>query len=412
VNPKISVLTIGNELLDGDIADSNTQRMAEILSSAGFVLSRRISVGDDLEAIREALLYLGGVSHFVIVSGGLGPTRDDLTAEAAALTFQRPLVKNEKALEVVKKFFQKLGREMTTRQEKQGMLPEGCTVLENDWGSAPGFILQNEKCRFAFLPGVPKEMELMIRNSVLPLLHDIYQEVIPWCQKTFILFGLPESTAESMLETLNLPEIFQVAFCVTFPFVHVKLNLQEKEGAELLNQISKEVRSAFGEHLVAEDDETLVENVTKLLMASGKTLSLAESCTGGWIAKMLTDIPGSSAFLERGAVSYSNKAKNDWLQVPEEIFSGPGAVSEECALAMAHGVRQAAETDLAVAVTGIAGPEGGTPQKPVGTVFIALVGEGEERVERFHFPGDRDRVRFRTACTALNFVRCHLLKHP
>ena len=180
----------------------------------------------------------------------------------------------------------------------------------------------------------------------------------------------------------------------------------------MLDQVSKKVRSAFGDHLVAEDDETLVENVAKLLIRSGKTLSLAESCTGGWIAKMLTDIPGSSVFLERGAVSYSNKAKNDWLQVPEEIFTGPGAVSEECALAMAHGVRQAAKTDLAVAVTGIAGPEGGTPQKPVGTVFIALVAEGEERVERFLFPGDRDRVRFRTACTAINFVRCHLLKHP
>ena len=205
MNPRISVLTIGNELLDGDIADSNTQRMAEILALGGFVLSRRLSVGDDLEAIREALLYLGRVSDFIIVSGGLGPTRDDLTAEAAALTFQRPLVKNEKALEVVKKFFQKLGREMTLRQEKQGMLPEGSTVLGNDRGSAPGFMLQHEKCRFAFLPGVPQEMEFMIRNSVLPMLYDIYQEVIPWCQKTFLLFGLPESTAESMLEKTRPP---------------------------------------------------------------------------------------------------------------------------------------------------------------------------------------------------------------
>jgi nicotinamide-nucleotide amidase len=273
-------------------------------------------------------------------------------------------------------------------------------------------MLQHEKCRFAFLPGVPQEMEFMVRNSVLSILHDIYPEVIPWCQKTFIIFGLPESTAESMLEKLNLPEIFQVAFCVTFPFVHIKLSFKEKDGASMLIRASTKVRSAFGEHLVAEDDETLVENVAKLLIRSGKTLSVAESCTGGWIAKMLTDIPGSSAFLERGAVSYSNQAKNDWLRVPEEIFSGPGAVSEECALAMAHGVRHAAKTDLAVAVTGIAGPEGGTPQKPVGTVFIALVAEGEERVERFLFPGDRDRVRFRTACTALNFVRCNLLKNP
>jgi competence/damage-inducible protein CinA-like protein len=411
VNPRIAVLTIGNELLNGDITDSNTQRMAEILAPQGFVLYQRLSVNDDLEAIREALLFLGQKNHFVIVSGGLGPTRDDRTAEAAALALQRPLVKNEKALEVVRRFFRKLGREMTTHQEKQSMVPEGATILENDRGSAPGFMLQHENCRFAFLPGVPEEMAMMTQNSVLPLLYKLYPEVIPWRQKTFKLLGLPESTAESMLEALNLPEIFQVAFCVNLPFVHVKLSLQEKEGDSLLNQVSSDVRSVYGEHLVAEDDETLAENVAGLLIHSGKTLSLAESCTGGWIAKMLTDIPGSSAFLERGAVSYSNEAKSDWLKVPEEVFSGSGAVSEECALAMARGILRTAVTDLAVSVTGIAGPEGGTPQKPVGTVFIALVDGEEEKVEHFLFPGDRDRIRLRSACSALNLLRCHLLKH-
>ncbi len=410
VNPRIAVLTIGNELLNGDIADSNTQRMAEVLAPQGFVLHQRLSVNDDLEAISEALLFLGQKSHFVIVSGGLGPTRDDMTAEAAALALQRPLIKNKEALEVVRRFFKKLGREMTPHQEKQGMIPEGATILGNDRGSAPGFILQHENCRFAFLPGVPQEMAMMVRNSVLPLLQKIYPGIIPWRQKTFKLLGLPESTAESMLEKLNLPEIFQVAFCVNLPFVHVKLSLQEQEGDFLLNQVSSDVRAIYGEHLVAEDDETLAEIVTGLLIHSGKTLSLAESCTGGWIAKILTDVPGSSAFLERGAVSYSNEAKSDWLRVPEEIFSGPGAVSEECAIAMARGVRRTAGTDLAVSVTGIAGPEGGTPQKPVGTVFIALVDGEEEKVEHFLFYGDRERVRLRTVFSALNLVRCHLLK--
>ena len=412
MNPRIAVLTIGNELLDGDIADSNTQRMAEILAPHGFLLHWRTSVCDDPAAISEALLHLGGMNEVVIVSGGLGPTRDDLTANAAAHAFQRPLKKNLEALDVVRRFFKKLGREMTSHQEKQAMVPEDAEILDNKRGSAPGFALRHGKCLFAFLPGVPLEMEFMLQNSVLPLLNKIFPEVIPWHQKTFKLLGLPESSAESMLESLGLPDLFQVAICVKFPFVHVKLSLRDKEGAALLNRVAAKIRALYGDDLVAEDEETLAGNVAKLLIRSGRTLSLAESCTGGWIAKMLTDVPGSSAFLERGAVSYSNRAKNEWLEVPEEIFNGPGAVSEECALAMVRGIRRAAGTDLALAVTGIAGPEGGTPQKPVGTVFIALADVKEAKVTPFIFPGDRERVRFRTSCSALNLLRCHLLKNP
>jgi len=411
VKPRIAVLTIGNELLDGDIADSNTQRMAEILAPHGFLLHWRSSVGDDLEAIREALLHLGRSSDVVIVSGGLGPTRDDLTAEGAARAFQRPLKKNRDALEVIRRFFQMLGREMTPRQEKQAMVPETAKILNNERGSAPGFALRHEKCLFTFLPGVPLEMEFMLQNSVLPLLQERFPNVTPWHQKTFKVLGLPESSAESMLESLGLPDLFQVGICVKFPFVHIKLSLASKDGIDLLAQTAVQLRALYGENLVAEDDETLAGNVAGLLIRSGQTLSLAESCTGGWIAKTLTDIPGSSAFLERGAVSYSNQSKKAWLQVPEEILSGPGAVSEECARAMARGIRRAAGTDLALAVTGIAGPEGGTPQKPVGTVFIALADAKEEIVASFLFPGDRERVRFRTACTGLNLLRCHLLKN-
>ena len=369
MNPRIAVLTIGNELLDGDITDSNTQRMAEILVPYGFLLHQRISVCDDPAAIREALLHLGKFSDAVIVSGGLGPTRDDLTAEAAAHAFQLPLEKNHEALEVVRRFFRKLGREMTPRQEKQAMVPQGASILQNDRGSAPGFFLRHGTCLFTFLPGVPLEMEFMLRNLILPLLQKTFSEVIPWHQKTFKLLGYPESSAENMLDKLDLGNTFQIGICVKFPFVHIRLSLRNPDGPAILNQATAKIRALYGEHLVAEDDETLAENVVKLLLHSGKTLALAESCTGGWIAKMLTDIPGASAFLERGVVSYSNRAKNEWLQVPEEIFSGPGAVSEECALAMARGIRRAAGTDLALAVTGIAGPEGGTPQKPVGDCF-------------------------------------------
>ncbi len=412
MNPRIAALTIGNELLDGDIADSNTQRMAEIISRQGFLLHQRISVGDDPRAIGEALLYLGNLNDVVIVSGGLGPTRDDLTAEAAAQAFQLPLKKNQEALEVVRRFFKKLGREITLRQEKQAMVPNDATILKNDRGSAPGFFLRHQNCLFAFMPGVPQEMEFMLQHSVLPLLNENFPEAVPWHQKTFKLLGLPESNAESILDSLNLSDLFQIGICVKFPFVNIRLSLRDRKGPELLAQAGTKIRARFAEQLVAEDDETLVGNVAELLIRSGQTLSLAESCTGGWIAKMLTDIPGSSAFLERGAVTYSNRAKNNWLQVSEDIFNGPGAVSEECALAMVRGIRKASGSDLALAVTGIAGPDGGTPQKPVGTVFIALADARKEKVFPFLFPGDREKVRFRSACTALNLLRCHFLKYP
>jgi nicotinamide-nucleotide amidase len=411
MNPRITALTIGSELLDGDIVDSNTQRMAEMLSARGFLLHQRISVSDDLRAIGEALLYLGRQSDLVVVAGGLGPTRDDLTAEAAALTFQRPLKKNRQALEVVRRFFKKLGRDMTRHQEKQAMLPDGSKILNNGMGSAPGFFLQHNDCFYAFTPGVPQEMECMLRNSIIPFLTENYPAAVPWHQKTFKILGLPESSAENMLNSLKLPEPFQIGICVKFPFVHIRLSLHHHEGPALLNRASAKIHTLFAESLVAEDDETLVGNVAGLLLRSGKTLSLAESCTGGWIAKMLTDIPGASAFLDRGAVTYSNRAKNNWLQVDENIFSGPGAVSENCALAMVRGVRRASGTDLALAVTGIAGPGGGTPQKPVGTVFIGLADINRETVFPFIFQGDREKVRLRSACTALNLLRCHLLKN-
>jgi nicotinamide-nucleotide amidase len=409
MKPSIALLTIGNELLSGRIQDSNTRTMARVLVSHGLVPERTMTVADTPEAIREALLFLGSRHCFVVVSGGLGPTADDLTTAAAAEAFGRPLELYPEALEMVRAFFRRLGREMTGRQEKQAYLPHGAEILPNPQGSAPGFAVENHGCCFAFLPGVPAEMEEMLRHSVLPRLTAAFPASSRFREKAFTLMGLPESQAEVLLERLALPERIGVAFCASAPLIEVRLSVAATGDEPLLEEAAKQARRLYRDYLVAEDEETLAGRVARLLIASGKTLALAESCTGGWIAKLLTDIPGSSAFLERGAVVYANSAKHDWLRVSDAILNGPGAVSSECALAMARGVRAAAGSDIALSVTGIAGPSGGSEHKPVGTVFIGFSAEDKESAEQFLFPGDRNMVRWRTACTALNRLLRHLL---
>ncbi|MBN1140170.1 MAG: CinA family nicotinamide mononucleotide deamidase-related protein, partial [Deltaproteobacteria bacterium] len=396
--------------LNGRIQDTNTRAIARLLVAHGLLPERAMTIADDPAAIRETLVFLASRCRFVVVSGGLGPTADDLTTTAAAEAFHRPLRLNPEAYGMVSAFFRGLGREMSARQEKQAWLPDGSTVLPNPKGSAPGFAFQERDCLFAFLPGVPQEMEGMMRASVLPRMLEAFPQARGFRQKSFTLFGLPESEAEVRLEQLGLPDRIGVAFCVNFPLVEVRLSVAEEREEPLLKEAALQVRNLYGDHLVAEEDQTLAGEVARLLIGAGKTLALAESCTGGWIAKTLTDIAGSSAFLERGAVTYANSAKRDWLGVSDAVLNGAGAVSAECALAMGRGMRKAAASHIALAVTGIAGPAGGSEAKPVGTVFIALISETEEQVNRYQFPGDRERVRWRAVCTALDLLRRHLLK--
>jgi nicotinamide-nucleotide amidase len=222
------------------------------------------------------------------------------------------------------------------------------------------------------------------------------------------VFGLSEPKTEALLDTILLPEGIQVAFGVDFPFVHVKLRACGDTARARLEQSERLARQTLGEYVFATGTDSLAATVGQQLTTAGQTLALAESCTGGLIAKLLTDLPGASAFLERGAVTYANSAKRDWLQVPELLLEQHGAVSAECAVAMARGIRLAAGTDMGLAVTGIAGPDGGTPTKPVGTVFIAMTTATTERVKGYRFPGDRDSVRQLSACMGLDWLRRHL----
>ncbi|TYO97499.1 competence/damage-inducible protein cinA [Geothermobacter ehrlichii] len=401
----IAVLTTGSELLSGELVDGNTRKIAGRLAENGLKLRASLTVGDRLEDIVDALRQLAGRFRAVIVTGGLGPTDDDLTTLAAARAFSRPLDENPQALNLIVEHFRRLNRVMPAANRKQALLPQGAEVLVNGLGTAPGFCLEHRGCLFFFLPGVPREMQRMLETEVLPRLLASSGAPPALREERLRVFGLPEPEVESRLRRHGVPELVELGFGVEFPVTIVKLRSRD---AAALAAAAERTRAALAGAILFPDQTTLAELAAKKLRQAKKTLALAESCTGGLIAARLTDIPGASAFFERGAVSYANSAKQDWLGVPAAILDEQGAVSAECAAAMAEGIRRAAGTDLGLAVTGIAGPDGGTKDKPVGTVFLALAHAAGTETERLQLGGDRWRIRELTAMTALARLIRHL----
>ena len=402
---KIAILTIGDELLNGDLADTNTAAISRELIENALPVREASTIGDREVDIAAALRRLAESHDTVIATGGLGPTEDDRTAKAAAMAFERSYSLTDKALLQIRARFQEWQREMHPRNEKQAMLPGRSTVITNNNGTAPGFHLQHNQTDLYFLPGVPREMLAMLNEYVVPSLLQRFPDPPMRCQRTIGVFGLPEPTVESRINRNVLPEGVELAFNVEFPVVQVKLRSKGEDAQRLVDRAELAVRKALGHYIFGIDSDTLAGSTARLLSTAGLTISLAESCTGGLIAQLLTDQPGASAFLERSIVSYANSAKTDCLKVGQEILDRYGAVSSECAEAMANGVRSAARTDISLAVTGIAGPDGGTADKPVGTVYLAMISPQGKRVERFNFSGNREQVRLRTACTALDWLR-------
>lgn len=400
---KIAIVTIGDELLNGDVIDTNTADIAQSLRCAGYEVDQAITLKDAPQQIAETLQQLNKNNILAIVCGGLGPTRDDVTARAAAQAYHLTLALNDTALEQIKNFFQRSGRPLAAGNEKQALIPHKAKVMENLCGTAPGFIVSHNKCHAFFMPGVPHEMRDMLQRQVLPTLKHLIKPTLYCAERVLKVFGLPEAAIEREIPTNLFATEIALSFRLEFPLVLVKLNSQGHDQS-LLDQAEQLVRQKLGQHVVAQGDETLAEVVANKLHAAEKTLSVAESCTGGLIAKLLTDCAGSSAFFERGAITYSNSAKHAMLGVDEQLLLDKGAVSYECAQAMANGIRQQSKTDFSLAVTGIAGPGGGTAEKPCGTVFIALASYQGTEVRECHFSGDRTQVRIKTAYTALDWL--------
>lgn len=406
----IAVLTTGDELLNGELADTNTGAIATTLSRFGYRLRCSLSVPDQEKEIVAALRYLTQHMQVVIVTGGLGSTTDDLTARAAARATGQALAINERALEMVHDWFRSRDRQMEPANERQALLPIQARPLTNPLGTAPGFRLQQGACELFFLPGVPSEMKAMFDQSVLPALQQLHPPAPALQQRVFKLFGLPEPKIETLIPYAQLPEGIEVAFALDYPLVLVKLRSGGDDAELRLDKAEALLLQKLGDYIMARDEETPEGNVGKLLTDCNLTLSLAESCTGGLLASLLTSQPGASAFLERAAVTYADSAKLDWLQVPLPLLRRHGAVSEQCARAMATGLRRATDTDLALSITGIAGPDGGTDEKPVGTVFMALASPDGVHVKGYKFNGDRAKVQRMSAVMALEWLRRFALR--
>lgn len=410
---RIATLSIGDELLSGEVPDTNASHIAKRLYLRGLKVERHLTIGDAEPEIVAALLSLAGMGDAVIVTGGLGPTVDDLTSGAAAKAAGRPLLLDGEALAHVRRVAGKLGGEIHPRDEKQAFIPAGATLIPNPIGTACGFHLGLDGCRIFFMPGVPAEMARMLEETVIPWIEGGRKEKKVLRTKVLKVFGISEAEADALLEGALAPGSgVTLAFGVDFPEIYVKLRAEggsDRSVAEALESPCDRVRQKLRDYIYGEEDDTIDSVVAELFRRKRVTLSLAESCTGGLLAKRITDLPGSSDYFLEGAVTYADAAKTRALGVSPRLLAQFGAVSPETATAMAEGMRNHSGSDIALAVTGIAGPGGGSEEKPVGTVFLALATAAGCRAKGYRFSGSRDEIRTITAFTALDWLRRHLI---
>ena len=410
---KVGILTIGNELTSGKTQDTNSSFIARQLNVQGWQVAAMMSVGDDENVIRGGLSYIMGISDAVIVTGGLGPTADDITTVAIASTFSLKLYTNEDVLRHIQGLFEKHRLKWTPNNAKQAVFPEGAETICNPIGTAWGFSLKRNGIIVAVIPGVPAEVRRMLPEGVIPLFRREFTEEAQYVEsRTIKLFGIAEAGVDQALADVDLAGLgVNIGFYPNFPENHVVLIARHASEAEAKKKLKKAegyVKERLRDYIFAYDRETLESLVASLLTERKLTLAVAESCTGGLITDRLTDIPGSSAFLERGVVTYSNVSKTGLLGVPEQVLHEFGAVSEQTAILMAEGVRKIGKTDLGLAVTGIAGPTGGTEEKPVGTVFIALTDGKKTICHRSLYRWDRRRIKMVSSQSALMMLKRYL----
>jgi nicotinamide-nucleotide amidase len=411
------LLATGDEIRSGAIIDTNSAYIAEELEMRGVAVYSHMCVGDQSADIRRALAAIARRASVAVVTGGLGPTADDRTAEAAAQAAGVDLCPDPAALGSVTRFFEKRGWPMSASNHKQALLPAGATCLDNPVGTAPGFALTIGACRFYFLPGVPREMKVMLDRHVLPAIEArMRAAALKRRIRVVSTFGLPESAVGEKVQDIEEAfEDLQVGLRVVFPEIHVRLYAGGSNEDVLHRKLAAAVRAVqarLGKRVLSVSGASMSQVLGELLTARRATLAVAESCTGGLIAKQLTDVPGSSDFFTFAGVTYANAAKVRVLGVDEATLDRVGAVHEETAIAMARGARRVADADFAIATTGIAGPDGGSDDKPVGTVCIGLATPEGERAFRYAFPfGDRDLNRRVFAATAMDRLRHYLQGH-
>jgi nicotinamide-nucleotide amidase len=405
------IIAVGTELLLGNIANTNAQYLSQKLADLGIDVFYHVAVGDNLGRLSEAIKQSLKRSDLVITSGGLGPTADDLTKEGVAAALGLKLLPDEASIRKIEGMFKAMGRTMTENNIKQGYIPEGALILENDNGTAPGVLIENDGKLVIMLPGPPKELYPMFEDKVLPYLRKKVRSTIR--SRMLRVIGVGESAAEDMLK-----DIFRTQTNPTIaPYakdgeVHFRITAKADSAAEadkLIDEMEERVKEILGENIYGHDDESLEEVVLKLLTERSLTIAFAESCTGGLVSSRLTDVPGASASLMYSVVSYSNEAKINILGVKEDTIRKYGAVSSQTAEEMAVGVKKLNNTDIGLSITGIAGPEGGSAEKPVGLCYIGIAMANTVKSHRLLFNGNRKRIKWNSSSRALDLLRRELL---
>lgn len=410
------ILAVGTELLLGNIVNTNAQYLADGLAQLGVNVLHQSVVGDNegrlIEALKLALLR----SDIVITTGGLGPTGDDITRETIAKVVGHKLVRDEQSIDKIKEYFARTGRKMGPSNEKQAMLPEGCIVLQNDWGTAPGCIVEQDGKSIIMLPGPPREMGPLFDQRVRPYLAKFSDAVI--ASINLREFGIPESTVQELLDDLMAGESPTLSPYAKEGEVQLRVTAKAATGDAALaicRPVAEEVKKRLGHAFYGENVNSLQEVVVQILLEKQQKIALAESCTGGMTAARLTEIPGSSEVFECGVVTYANRVKHALLDVRNDTLETLGAVSQETAAQMAEGIRVRAQADYGVGITGIAGPGGGTEEKPVGLVYVGVSDGKNCYVRRLllgHGSSERAHIRYLSSSNALEMARRLILGLP
>lgn len=407
------IITIGNELLSGKTVDTNAAFIARRLAEIGIKTRRTITVGDEKREIQWGVREACSAAKIIVCTGGLGPTRDDISKHAIAEYFGKPLRVDRDQLRIVEQKFRSLGyKEMPKSNISQAEVPEGAVVFSNSKGTAPGLLIIDKGTYFFMLPGVPVEMKALMKEDVIPYLKKRLDSGETVLSRTIRTTGIGESKLAELLDpalgTLKDPE---VAFLPDLFGVDVRLTTKVKSKSKLspkIEKIEKEILKLASEYVFGFDDDTLESVIGSLLIKHNLTISIAESCTGGLVGNRITDSPGSSEYFERGVITYSNNSKVELLGVDPDVIENKGAVSEETAIQMAEGIKIRSRCEMGLSITGIAGPSGATTTKPVGLVYIAISDGFGTSVKKLQLRGDRERIKKQAAQAALNLIRIRL----
>lgn len=413
----VELISVGTELLLGNIVNTNAAWLAEKCAALGLSCYYQTVVGDNRDRLAATLRTGLERSDILILSGGLGPTQDDLTKETAAEVFGQPLGMDPHSLERIETFFAEKGLEMTENNKKQALVPQGAAVVDNDNGTAPGLILEKDGKRMILLPGPPNELKPMFEGSIAPFLTKLTgkEEGAVIYSKTVKICGQGESSVESRITDLEQLSNPTVAPYAKTGEVHLRVTARaadEKEARKMVKPVVKELKARFGSLVyTTEEDVTLEKSVVDLLLANNLTVSTIESCSGGLLAARLINIPGVSEVFKSGYISYSNKAKRKIAGVKKSTLAKYGAVSSQTAGEMARGAALLSKADVTLSITGIAGPEGGTAEKPVGLVYMGCYVCGTTRVKEFRFSGNRAKIRESAVSAALTMMRQCILEY-